>query len=122
MIVLRHGGRKRVSMEPPSDPAVACRTLVRPFMPTSAHQLPAEKRTSHRNFGECLFPISRLGWWRDTIRLMINPNSRDQPYKLSRQTAIAFNLDPGAYSVLPHTRIESDARRNAGQVLARLLV
>jgi len=106
-----------------SDKAVSSSDLVRPVSFANALQWLLGKTSKLRNLRKRLYPISDLQWWYVFCRWMINPNPPHAPYKLSRLTRIMFLLDPGTYYVWPHPRIEDyPSWRNAGTVLARLLV
>lgn len=76
----------------------------------------------NKKYGKWHYPISNVVWWRELIRVLINPNPAAAPYKLSRLTRIVFLLDPASYYVWPHPRIETMEWRNVGTILARLIV
>ncbi len=96
--------------------------LVRPLVSTDTPLSREQKRYKRQLYGTCFSPISNLVWWRDLVRVILDPNGSNPPYRVSRLTAIVFHLDPAAYYVWPHPRIPECGCETIGTFLARILV
>jgi hypothetical protein len=67
-------------------------------------------------------PISGWRWWVSLFRVLTNPSGPNPLCKSSRLTEITFLLDPSAYYVWPHPRIETHGNwRNIDTILAHLI-